>query len=173
MKALIKWFVGNPIAANILMLVLLIGGYLGFKDIKRETFPTYTENIVTVSMAWPGAASSEVEQQIVVRIEESIADLPGIFQIRSESHQGYGAVNVLVDEGYDVRELLNDIKGRVDSIITFPNSAERPIIRQNIYREFLMWMAIYGDVDKRILKDLAYQIRDEMAVLEGISEVIR
>ena len=80
-------------------------------------------------MAWPGAASSEVEQQIVVRIEEAIADLPGIFQITSESRQGFGYVNIEVTEGFDVRELLSDVKGRVDSINTFPVSAERPIIQ--------------------------------------------
>lgn len=172
MKGLIKWFVDNPIAANLIMIIMLVGGFTSFDTVKKETFPTYEGNRIGVSMAWPGAASSEVEQQIVVRIEEAIADLPGIFQITSESRQGFGYVNIEVTEGFDVRELLSDVKGRVDSINTFPVSAERPIIQQEIYREFLMWMAIYGDVDRRVLKDLAYQIRDEMAVLEGISEVV-
>lgn len=171
MNKLIKWFVDNPIAANFLMLAMIIGGVLSYGSIKKETFPRYEGNNISISMVYPGAASSEVEQQIVVRIEEAIADLPGIFQITSQSSQGYGRVNVQVTEGFDVRELLSDIKGRVDAINTFPASAERPIIQQEIYREFLMWMAIYGDVDRRVLKDLAYQIRDEMAVLEGISEV--
>lgn len=171
MNAVIKWFVDNPIAANFLMLVMLIGGYISYGNVKKETFPRYEGNIINVSMVYPGAASSEVEQQIVVRIEEAIADLPGIFQITSESRQGYGSVSVQVIEGFDVRELLNDVKGRIDAINTFPVSAERPIVQQLIFREFLMWMAIYGDVDKRVLKDLAYQIRDEMSVLDGISEV--
>ncbi len=172
MKGLIKWFVDNPIAANLLMIAMLIGGFSSYGVIKKETFPTYEGNRINVAMAWPGAAASEVEQQIVVRIEEAIADLPGIFQITSESRQGFGRVNIEVTEGFDVRELLNDIKGRVDAINTFPVSAERPVIQQDIYREFLMWMAIYGDVDRRVLKDLAYRIRDEMTVLEGISEVV-
>ncbi|SMF38693.1 Multidrug efflux pump subunit AcrB [Alteromonadaceae bacterium Bs31] len=171
MSGIIRWFVNNPIAANLLMLSMLVGGYFGFEAVKKETFPTYSGNRVEITMPYPGAGPSEVEQQIVVRIEEAIADLPGIFQIRSDSNEGYGAVFVHVLEGYDVREMLNDIKGRIDAINTFPTAAERPVIRQLIRRPFLMWAALYGDIDKRTLKDLAYQIRDEMALLEGVSEV--
>lgn len=172
MRALIKWFVDNPIAANLLMLAMLIGGISGWSVIKKETSPTYEGNRIFISMAYPGAAPSEVEQQIVVRIEEAIADLPGIFQITSESREGYGSVNVEVTEGFDVRELLSDLKGRVDAINTFPPSAERPVINQLVVRDTLMYIALYGDADRRQLKDLAYQIRDEMALLEGVSEVV-
>lgn len=172
MNALVRWFVDNPIAANLLMIAMLLGGYFGAEVIKKETFPAQKENRIQISMVYPGAAPSEVEQQIIVRVEESIAGLPGIFQITSESREGYGLVNVEVTEGFDVRVLLNDIKGRVDAINTFPASAERPIIRQQVYRQFLMWVALYGDAELRQLKNLAYQIRDEMALLEGVSEVV-
>lgn len=171
MQGLIKWFIDNPIAANLLMLAMLLGGYASSGIVKKETFPIYEGNRIQVLMSYPGAGPSEVEQQIVVRIEEAIADLPGIFQIRSQSQEGQGRVNVDVTEGFDVRELLSDIKARVDSINTFPASAERPIIRQQVHRPFLMWAALYGDAEPRVLKQLAYQIRDEMALLEGVSEV--
>ncbi|MDZ7923116.1 MAG: efflux RND transporter permease subunit [Marinagarivorans sp.] len=172
MNALIRWFIDNPIAANLLMLFLLIGGAMGAKTIEKEVFPSFAANRIDITMSYPGAASSEVEQQIVVRIEEAIADLPGIFQITSQSRQDYGVVNIAVVDGYDLRELLNDIKGRVDAINTFPTSAERPIIRQFTQRQILMWAALYGDVDRQTLKKIAYQIRDEMPLLEGISEVV-
>ncbi len=172
MTGLIHWFVKNPIAANLLMLAMLIGGYIGAGAVKKETFPVHEANRISVAMIYPGAAPSEVEQQIVVRIEEAIADLPGIYQISSESREGYGRVQVDVTEGFDVRELLSDVKGRVDAINTFPVTAERPIIRQDVWRPYLMWAALYGDADRRVLKDLAYQLRDEMALLEGVSEVV-
>ncbi|TVZ39557.1 multidrug efflux pump subunit AcrB [Alteromonadaceae bacterium 2753L.S.0a.02] len=171
MNGIIRWFIDNPIAANLLMLAMLIGGWVGSGVVKKETFPAYTGNIIEINMAYPGAGPAEVEQQIVVRIEEAISDLPGIFQITSESQESFGSVNVDVTEGYDVRELLNDIKGRIDSINTFPISAERPVIRQQVQRQFLMWAAIYGDAELRELKRLGYQIRDEMSLLEGVSEV--
>lgn len=172
MQGLIKWFVDNPIAANLLMIAMLVGGFASSGIVKKETFPAYEGNRIDIMMAYPGAAPAEVEQQIVVRIEEAISDLPGIFQIASESREGFGTVSVNVTEGFDVRVLLNDIKGRVDAINTFPTSAERPIVRQLTQRQFLMWAALYGDADQRELKNIAYQIRDEMSLLEGVSEVV-
>ena len=172
MGALIRWFVDNPIAANLLMIAMLLGGYFSVDSVKKETFPTFTGDVINISMVYPGAGPSEVEQQIVVRIEEAISDLPGIYQITSESRESYGNVSVVVTEGFDVRTLISDIKVRVDAINTFPVAAERPTIQQFVYREFLMWMALYGDADLRTMKNLAYQIRDEMSVLPGISEVL-
>lgn len=171
MHALIKWFVDNPIAANLLMLAMLVAGYVSYSVVEKEAFPRYEGNIINVSMPYPGAAPAEVEQQIVVRIEEAIADLPGIYQITSESRESFGNVTVQVKEGADLRELLNDIKGRVDAINTFPPSAERPVVSQLVFRRALMWVALFGDADRRQLKNWAYQIRDEMALLEGVSEV--
>lgn len=172
MTRLVHWFVNNPIAANLLMLAMLVGGYISSNAVEKEVFPAFAGNRIDISMVYPGAASSEVEQQIVVRIEEAIADLPGIFQITSESNQGYGVVNVSVTEGHDVDSLLADIKSRVDSINTFPGTAERPIIRQQTSRSTLIWMAIYGDVELPQFKRWAYQIRDELTLLEGIGEVV-
>jgi Cation/multidrug efflux pump len=126
MGALIRWFVDNPIAANLLMIAMLLGGYFSVDSVKKETFPTFTGDVINVSMVYPGAGPSEVEQQIVVRIEEAISDLPGIYQITSESRESYGNVSVVVTEGFDVRTLISDIKVRVDAINTFPVAAERP-----------------------------------------------
>ncbi len=170
-RAIIGWFVYNPIAANILMLALLIGGVSNFNGLKKEVFPQPDSNYIQVTMAYPGASPSEVEQQIVIRIEEAIAGLPGIFQISSESREGAGIINVEVTEGYDVMDALNNIKSRVDAIITFPEDAERPVVQHRLFRDTLMWFSISGDADMATLKQLAYRIRDEMPLLEGISEV--
>jgi len=171
MNNIIEWFVKNPIAANLLMLGLLIGGWFGTDSIKKEVFPTSDRNFININMSYLGAAPSEVEQQIVIRIEEAIAGLPGIFKITSNSQQDSGSVGIDVIEGYDVKEVLSAIKGRVDAINTFPPSSERPIISQVIFRNTLMWFAISGDMSRSELKKIGYQIRDEMPLLAGISEV--
>ena len=171
MNNIIQWFIKNPIAANLLMLALLIGGWTGMGAIKKEVFPSPDINFISVNMSYPGAAPTEVEQQIVIRIEEAIAGLPGVFQLTSESRQGSGSVTVEVIDGYNVKDVLSNVKGRVDAINTFPPSAERPIISQVLFRDTLLWFAISGDADKNYMKQLAYQIRDEMPLLEGVSEV--
>ena len=172
MRSAVNWFIDNPIAANILMLTLIIGGcWLGYGSIKKEAFPTGNVDFINVSMAYPGAAPSEVEQQIVIRIEEAIADLSGIFKITSQSRQGSGSVSIEVIDGVDPKEVLNDVKARVDAIFTFPASAERPIIRQNLQRNTLIWFALWGDAEMIEMKQLAYQIRDDLSLMAGVSEV--
>lgn len=171
MRRLIQWFVDNPIAANLLMVAMLVGGYIGAGNVKKEVFPSNELRFVNVDMSFPGAAPSEVEQQVVIRIEEAVSDIPGIFQITSESQQSHGSVRIEVIEGFDVKQVLNDVKSRVDAINTFPGTVERPIIRHQVNRQRLMFFSMYGDADPAKLKEIAYQIQDEMAVLEGISMV--
>jgi len=171
MRNIIQWFVDNPIAANLLMVAMILGGWAGSGDVKKEVFPSTTRNFVYVNMTYPGAAPSEVEQQIVVRIEEAIADLVGIFQITSYSNQGSGSVTIEVIDGYDTKEVLSDVKAKVDAINTFPPSALRPVISEGVNRVPLMFFSLFGDVDPTIIKATAYQIRDEMSVLKGISQV--
>ncbi|WP_111978213.1 efflux RND transporter permease subunit [Algibacillus agarilyticus] len=171
MQGLINWFANNTVAANLLMLMILIGGFVGVQTVEKEVFPAQEINMVNVQMSYRGAGPREVEQQIVVRIEEAIADLVGIFQIRSEAYQGGGRVSIEIIDGYNIKDVLNDIKARVDAINTFPSSVERPIISQVINRTPLMFFTLYGDADPRVLKATAQQIADDMALLDGISKV--
>ena len=144
MKAIVAWFAKNPIAANILMITMLVGGYIGWGSIKKEVFPTAEPQFISVNMSYPGASPSEVEQQIVIRIEEAIAGIPGIFKITSESRQSSGQVRIEVIDGYDIPEVLNNIKTRVDSINTFPPSAERAIISQDVVRNEFYFFNIHS-----------------------------
>lgn len=171
MSRLIQWFTENAIAANLLMLSIIIGALFSLKTINKEVFPTREQNFVEISMAYPGAGPSEVEQQITVRIEESIADVSGIYQIKSSSNQGYSSVNAEIIEGYDSEKVLNEIKAKVDAVITFPGNAERATVKRRLRRIELMFLVIYGDVDERVLKEHAQQVRDDISLLDGIALV--
>ena len=171
MNFIVERCLTNPIVAKMLMIAILIGGISGIHKVQKEAFPTAKRNFITITMAYPGANPSEIEQQVVVRIEESIAGLTGIFRITSESRQGFGKVDVETVEGYDSNQLLNEIKSRVDAIHTFPKRAERPVVTQQVGRPTLMYVSLYGDADRRTLKYYAYEMRDEMALLDGIAYV--
>ena len=127
MNASIAWFVRNPIAANLLMLLILTAGIMGGLGMGKEVFPSSNLNMITISMPYPGAGPREVEEQIVVRIEEAIYSLEGIKHIRSQARQSNGQVTVEVADGYDMTKMINDIKARVDAIITFPSDVERAV----------------------------------------------
>ena len=125
MNGPVRWFIDNPIAANLLMVFLIIGGVFGLRALDKQFFPDFELNLVNVTMSYPGAGPAEVEEQIAVRIEEAVHDLPGIKEIRSNSRQGFARVRIEAEKGYDVQRLTADIKTRVDAINTFPVQAER------------------------------------------------
>ncbi|TQV82410.1 efflux RND transporter permease subunit [Exilibacterium tricleocarpae] len=171
MSRIIQWFVENPIAANLLMVLIITGGVFNLAALDKEVFPAVLTDTIEITLPYPGAGPQEVEEQIAVRIEEAIADLDGIEEIRSESRQGSGRVIVEVISGFDPQRVLNDIKTRVDAISTFPAESERPQITQQPFRRQIMSLALYGDVAESALKRTGERLRDELALLPGVSLV--
>lgn len=168
MKALIDWFAGNHIAANLLMAFIFIGGLSGISSIDKETFPFVTEDMVRVSVAYPGASPREVVQQVCIRIEESLEGLEGIEELRCRANQGSGTAEIELTPDYPLDRMLNAVKSRVDSILTFPVEAERPIVQQVLASQTVVSVAVYGDVDERSLKELAESMKDEMSAIDAI-----
>ncbi|MDE0747390.1 MAG: efflux RND transporter permease subunit [Porticoccaceae bacterium] len=171
MNASIRWFVNNPVAANLLMIIILVGGFFGAYGIGKEVFPSISFNYITVNMPYPGAGPKEVEEQIVVRIEEAIYNLEGIKSLSSEARKGRGSVTVEIDTNYEMTKMLNDIKSRVDAVTTFPRDAERPIVTEVVEREEVIRIALFGDAEERVLKEYGERIRDDLAALRDIDFV--
>ena len=168
MNSLITWFVRNPIAANLMMVLILAGGAMGASSIGKEVFPVIPVNFIDINMPYPGAGPREVEEQIVIRIEEAIYNIEGIKHITSEARQSRGKVTVEVATGHDMNKMLNDIKSRVDSIVTFPADAERPIVMEQILRAEVIRVALFGDADEAVLKEYGERVRDDLAALPEV-----
>ena len=171
MNALIAWWARNKIAANLAMVLIIAMGLGSFFTMEREVWPTVRANWVEVNVAWPGAAPQEVEEQLVIRIEESIQDLDNIFRIRSFARENFGAVYIEADPRIDMGEFINNVKMRVDSISTFPRDIEPPRVRELMTRNEMIRIGIHGNVDEKILKRTAERVRDEIALLPGASIV--
>jgi multidrug efflux pump subunit AcrB len=167
----IRWFVANPIAANLLMVFLLIGGALALPALDKQFFPEFELNMVSISMPYRGAGPGEVEEQICVRIEEAVHDLNGVKEIRSIARQGMGTVIVEAEGGYDMQRLTAEIKTRVDAITTFPTDAERPIVTELAHRHHMAAVTVAGDLGERPLKELAERLRDDLASQPHVSVV--
>ena len=170
MKGLVSWFASNGVVANLLMVVILLGGALAVPEIRKEVFPEFSVDQISVSVLYPGAAPEEVEEGICIRIEEAVQSLTGVKRITSTASEGMGIVNVEVLEGTDIRELLDEVKGRVDAISTFPEEAEQPVIQEIIPRSQVINVAVSGPADERTLKRVAEQVRDEVVSLSGITQ---
>jgi multidrug efflux pump subunit AcrB len=167
----VRWFVDNPIAANLLMVFIIIGGLAGIPALDKQFFPEFEMNIVSVSLPYPGAGPKEVEEQICVRIEEAVHDLPGVKEIRSTARQGMGTVRIEAESGYDMQRLTAEVKTRVDAINTFPADAERAVVTELAHRHSMAVVTIAGDIGERQLKVLGEQLRDDLAGQPHVSLV--
>jgi multidrug efflux pump subunit AcrB len=172
MTGFIPWFARNGVAANLLMLlVILAGGFSLSSKIRKEVFPEISVDMITITVPYLGAAPEEVEEAVCSRIEERVADLESVKRVRSTAAEGVGTVIVELLEDVDAREALDDVKARVDAIDTFPEETEKPIIQEAVIRRQVLAIAISGDADERTLRVLGEQVRDELAALDGITQV--
>ena len=167
MNKIIAWFAANKVAANLLMAGIIIAGSLSYMRMERETNITVPLPMFQVTVAWPGAAPQEVEEQIVIRIEEALTDLDNVDRIVSRAQEGSGWVFIEAVDGVNTDRFLNEIKNRVDGISTFPRDIMRPQVVQFKTRSQQMMLAIYGDVDEKTLKRAAESARDEIVHLPG------
>ena len=171
MNGLIAWWARNSVAANLVMIGIFVAGTIGFSQMEREMDPQVRFPALQITVAWPGAAPQEVEEQLVARIEESIRDLDAIEWVRSTSAEGFGEVTILAEQQVDFTQFMNDVKIRLDSIPSFPRDMEPPKVQQFINQEEFMRVAVHGDLGERELKRLAETLRREAAQLEAVSLV--
>ncbi len=172
MKRLIEWFATNGVAANLLMLVIAVGGLLTMPSIRQEVFPEFELNYISVSVPYPGAAPEEVEKSITTRIEERVASLEGVKKITSSAAEGAGAVTIQAFPHTEIRALLDDVKAQVDAIDTFPDDAEEPLVRQVEVRHRVVSVAVHGDqIEELTLKQIAERVRDDLTTLPEITQV--
>ncbi|MCW8926207.1 MAG: efflux RND transporter permease subunit, partial [Xanthomonadales bacterium] len=171
MNGLIAWWARNSVAANLVMIGIFVAGTIGFTQMEREMDPQVRFPALQITVAWPGAAPQEVEEQLVARIEESIRDLDAIEWVRSTASEGFGQVTILAEQQVDFTQFMNDVKIRLDSISSFPRDIEPPQVQQFVNQNEFMRVAVHGDLGERELKRLAERLRREAAQLEAVSLV--
>jgi multidrug efflux pump subunit AcrB len=168
---MISWFARNSVAANLLMFAIIIGGLVALtSSVRLEVFPDFQQDRITVRVPLRGATPEDVELGIAIRIEEAVQDLEGIDRIVSRSVEGSTSVSIEIDSGYDARELLDDVKGRVDSINTFPAESEKPIISLAMHTFDVIEVVVAGDYSEDEIRLFAEQIRDELLRIEAITQ---
>jgi len=167
MFGMVSWFARNTVAANLLMVIAFIGGVLGFNSMERELFPVVPVAGASITMTWNGASPQDVEEQIITRIEESVADIDGLDRITSIARESFAVVNVRGRDDIDMQEFIDEIKLRVDQINNLPQAAFQPQVTRWEQRDWYFGMAIHGDVDALTLKRVADDIRDDIAEIQG------
>ena len=171
MKGMIEWFARNSVAANLMMIFIVVSGIGAALTVKEEIFPELELDRVNIEVPYLGAAPEEVEEAVSVRVEEAIQGIDGIKQIQSTASEGMGTVMVELELGADARKVVEEIKSSVDAITTFPVETEKPIIRELTSRNQVADIAIAGSVDAFTLKTIAERVRDELSAIPQITQV--
>ena len=171
MRRLISAAVHNPVATNLLMIVIIVVGGMSVYNLRRETFPQISFDIISVRTVFPGATPEEIEESVVVKIEEAIQGVEGIQDIFSQSRESSGVVLARLKPGVDNRRALEDIQSQVEKVDTFPEDAEPPIYEELSERRKVINIAIYGEQPERTLKEVATRVRDDLLASEFISQI--
>ena len=161
----------NSVAANLLMAIFLVGGFIISTQVKQEVFPEFTTDIVNVIVPYPGASPSEVEQGLILSIEDAVRGLEGVKRVTSQASEGNGSVIIELLNSADPSKLVQDVKNAVDRITSFPEDAERPIVNLVEARRRVVSLLVYGKQDPRNLRGLAERIRDDLVQRPGVTFV--
>ena len=171
-NGIIAWFAGNHVAANLLMLFIIVAGLMSAASIRQETQPEFELNRIQVIVPYLGAAPQEVEEGVVIKVEEAIQDLDGIKSIRSQAYEGSGNVMIEVEQTADLNEVMSEVKTRIDAISTFPALTEKPIISKLEVERPVIVISIHGDLDEFARKALAQEMRDDLMQLPEVNKVL-
>lgn len=167
-KGLIAYFANNSVAANLLMVFLLIMGTVSYFFIQRQMFPNIEINYVNVSASYPGASPQEIEESILVKLEESLKDVTGIKKSVSTASRGSGHISLEIDVKRDLSEVLDSVKQRIDTIASFPAAMEPINVYQVEFRQDVIEMSLVADKPLEELKPIAKKIEDELLQLNNV-----
>lgn len=165
---LISFFAQNPVAANLLMIFIIIMGIISYSTIQKQMFPNIEINYINASVSYPGASPKEIEENIIIKIEEALADVTEIKKSVGRSFRGSGRVSMEIYPDEHLPEVLDKIKARIDGIATFPAGMEPITVAQAQWQQEVIEMTISGDLPLTELKPFAEQIEEELLQLSNV-----
>ncbi|MDH3808199.1 MAG: efflux RND transporter permease subunit, partial [Desulfuromonadales bacterium] len=167
----LAWMIYNRVTPNLLMIALIMGGFFVSGQIKKEVFPEFELDRVTVSVAYPGASPEEVEQGIVLVVEEAVRGLEGIKELTSRASEGSGSVSIELLADINQQKVYQDIKQEVDRIRSFPDDAEEPQVSLVARRREVLNIQLYGNTTEAALRETAEQVRDRLLQDPEITQI--
>lgn len=171
-SGVIAWFTRNPVAANLLMVIIVAMGVISFMRMPYTLTPAYDVYWVETSVAYPGAAPEEIEQSIVLKIEEALREVEGIETVVSRSLNSLAQVRAKVHANYDIDEVQSEIRGVVSSIPSLPADAEEPVVARLPVLRHVVQVELYSDtLNPFELRELADEIKTELLAFPEVSKI--
>ncbi len=167
----IAWMTHHTVAANLVMLIFIIGGLVIMTNVKQEVFPEFKVDQIRVSVAYPGASPEEVEQGILLSIEDVVRGLDGVKEVTSTASESRAKVEIELIDGVNADNVLQDVVNEIDGIQSFPELAEEPIINLAEVRKQVLTVLVHGDLEEQVLRDVAERVRDDLLQRPGVTFV--
>ena len=172
MKRILKLFVEYPFYGKIVVIILLVFGTISFMNMQKSSFPNVETNTLRITVKYPGATPQQMDEGVTSLIENAIRGVPGIKEFTSESMENLSQITIISTFGYDIDELLIDVKNQVDGISNFPAEAEKPIVSKVRSRDRAMYLALSSEGDDKLkLNEMANRIEDDLLGSGEISQV--
>ena len=170
-RGLIASFTEHKVAANLLMILMLLLGGLGLMRLNTQLFPNFEFDFISVSIPWRGASPEDVQRSITIPVEQAIRTLPNTKKLIARSQQGMSLLFIELEDGTDLGLALDDVRQRIDSVRNLPQDAERPVI-QKITNYSLVTSILVSTQNGTLeeLRPLVRKMEDELLAL-GIGKV--
>ncbi len=171
MKGIITYFIKYPIAGNLLMFTLLVGGIFGASMMKSTFFPEVPDDTIQIQAVYPGSSPEEIEEGIVLKIEEELKGQEGVEKITSSSQENVATVFIKVLKGYDANDVIQDVRNSVDAINSFPAGMEPVTIFVAEEIDFAISFGLSADVDLKTMKMEARRIEEDLRAKAGVTNL--
>jgi len=167
----IAWFIHNPVAANLMMMLIVILGFVSAFSMRTQALPDQQLDQVVIELIYPGASPGEIESTVVTKLEDALRGVQGISEMLAVVREGSARITLEVSSDFDVQDILDEAKLAVDRVSSFPATMEKPRIYKREIESLVMFVQVYGDLDERAMKSFAASVRDELLQLPTVTSI--
>jgi len=170
-SGLLAWFASNPVAANLLMMLIFLGGLSSYSVINTEVFPQFSPPVIEIAAVYPGAGPQEIEDAVCTHIENAVFDIEGIKQLDTKILPAQCLITIKVSPEYDKHQVINTVRSRVQSIQRLPKNLEpiNVILGGRENDPGIIWVALHGPTDTLTLKHYGDQLQQQLAAIPGVA----
>jgi len=155
-------FTRHPVAANLLMVMMLLAGVWGLGNLNAQFFPNFEVEVVTVRTVWSGASAEDVERSLTLPLEQVLRDLDGLDRMRSTSARGVSVITLEFPEGTDMGEATSRVDQTVKQVRNLPVDAEDSRVQHVVRYEPVARLLVHGPADAGELRHLVRRMEREL-----------
>ncbi len=158
----LAYFVRHRTAANLLLVLMILGGAYSATKIRAQFFPDVVVDTISVTIAWPGVGPKEMDEAIVARVEPKLRAVDGVKEAAATAKQGAATITLEFEPNWDMATAQNDVTSALNEIRDLPDEIERPIVRRQSWRDRVTNVVVSGDVGVDLLERYTDELRNKL-----------